>query len=108
MNLRNHLLREAGKLASNQTVRRIQLSVEIGRLEGRHGLNGAETADIERLNADAQNCAQALLRFGTYRPHQEAEPSCPYCWIVQGEGSPLRPGARPESYQCVKCDAEYP
>lgn len=108
MNLRNHLLRMAGNLASSQTVRRVELWGEIGRLEARRNLSPAEREKLEELRSDAENCSQALLRFGKYRPHQLADPNCPYCWIVQGENSTLRAGSRPESYRCEKCQAEYP
>lgn len=108
MNLRNHLLREAGKLASSQTVRRIRLWAEIARLEALRNLSPADQTEIEKLKADAENCGQALVRFGNYRPHQLPEPSCPYCWVVSDENSILRPGKSPESYACDMCRTEFP
>lgn len=108
MNLRNLLLREAGKLASSQTVRRIQLFAEIGRLEGRRSLSEADASALARLREEAENCAQALPRFAEYRPYQVAEPICPQCWVVGGESIPLLAGSRAEGYQCGKCRSEYP
>lgn len=107
MNLRNHLLREAGKLASSQTVRRIKLWAEILRLETQRNLSPADIAELQTLKADVENCSQAAIRFGDYRPYEKAEPSCPYCWIVRGENSELRPGKPPESYECGKCQAVF-
>jgi len=108
MNIRDHLLREAGSLASRQTVRRIELWGEIGRLEARRTPSQAEMAELEELRSDAENCRQALIRFGSYRPYQDPEPNCPYCWIVRGETVVLEKGSRAESYQCEKCKAGYP
>jgi hypothetical protein len=108
MNIRHHLLREAGKLASSQTVRRIELAAEIGRLEGRRSLSDAEGKRLEELRVTADNCGQALPRFGGYRPYQDPEPNCPYCWIVKGEASPLAANAGAESYSCRQCGSEYP
>ena len=92
MNFRNHLLREAGKLASSQTVRRINLWAEIVPLEARPNLTAAERAALEHCQAEMENCAQAFTRFGKYRPHQDEEPACPHCWIVRGESATLRKG----------------
>ena len=108
MNLHNQLLRQAGKFAGTQTVRRIELSAEMGRLEGRRSLSEAERAELEEVRIEAENCAQALLRFGTYRPQNGADANCPYCWVVHGVSSPLRAGASPETYQCSECQTEYP
>jgi len=108
MNLRNHLLREAGKLASSQTVRRIELTAEIARLQASPNQSTADKAEIERLFAEGENCGQALIRFGKYRPHLGILPDCPYCWIVKGEPMALSDGGNGESYQCSECRAEYP
>jgi hypothetical protein len=85
MRLQNHLLREAGKLASSQIVRRVQLFAEISSFEGRGKLTDDENAELAKLREEAENCAQALPRFSGYRPHQDTPPNCPYCWIVSGE-----------------------
>ena len=66
MNLPNHLLREAGRLASSQTVRRVELSAHIGRLEGRRALTEAEKVRLEDLRAELEICSQALPRFASY------------------------------------------
>jgi hypothetical protein len=108
MNLPGLLLTKAAKLASRQTVRRVELSAEIGRLEGRRSLSDAERAELEDIRSEAENCGQALVRFAGYRPYGDAEPKCPHCWIVRGESSFLRPGAKPETYRCAQCEAEYP
>lgn len=56
----------------------------------------------------ADNCGQALTRFASYRPRQDAEPNCPYCWIVEGDALRLQVGPRPNSYRCSKSLVEYP
>ncbi|WP_119389892.1 hypothetical protein [Taklimakanibacter lacteus] len=108
MNIRYHLLRQAGALASSQTVRRIELSVEIGRREARGRPGDADGAELEKLRADLENCSQALSRFALYRPDRDAEPNCPHCWIVLGESVPLQADARPDGYHCEHCGADYP
>lgn len=64
-----------------------------------------ERREYEALKTDADNCGQALRRFGTFRP--EKDPSCAFCWIVQEERSSVEPTARPEVFRCAKCEAEY-
>lgn len=108
MNLRSHLLREAGKLASSQTARRIELWAEIARLQVRRDPSRADKADLERLFVEAENCGQALIRFGKYRPHENTSPNCPHCWIVRGEVAVLREGKNPDGYFCNDCGGEYP
>lgn len=108
MNLPNHLLREAGKLASSQTVRRVEISADIGRLEGRGALTEDEKTRLDELRAELDVCSQALPRFSSYRPWKEAEPNCPHCWIIYGEHSPLRLGADPDTYECGTCRIQYP
>ena len=108
MNLRNHLLRQAGKLASSQSVRRIELWAVIARLQVRRDQSAADQAELERLFADLENCGQALTRFGKYRPHEGVLPDCPHCWIVRGERVALTEGRNTESYHCNECRAEYP
>lgn len=108
MNLPNHLLREAGRLASSQTVRRVELSADIGRLEGRRALTEAEKVRLEDLRAELEICSQALSRFANYRPWKDAEPNCPHCWIVFGEHFQLRVGAEPDTYECGTCRTQYP
>jgi len=108
MNIRHRLLREAGKLASSQTVRRVELAAEIGRLEGRRNLRDAEAVQLEELSAMADNCGQALTRFAGYRPYQDAQPNCPSCWTVDGEAVPLQAGLHSDTYRCSKCRLEYP
>ena len=108
MNLRNHLLREAGKLASSQTARRVRLFAEIATLEIRPNISEADAAELARMREDVENCGQALIRFGAYRPHQGASPHCPYCWIVTGDATILANGAQAETYHCENCRREYP
>lgn len=108
MNIRNQLLRQAGALASSQTVRRIELAAEIGRLEARGTRDDAQNIEFETLRADLDNCSQALIRFGTYRPFQESEPNCPHCWVVGGEGTPLHADPGSDNYHCGRCGADYP
>jgi len=108
MNLRNHLLREAGRLASSQAVRRIELWAVIARLQARRDQSPADPAQLEGLFADAENCGQALTRFGEYQPHEGALPDCPECWIMRGERVELTEGRNAESYRCLECRGEYP
>lgn len=108
MNIRHELLRRAGKLASSQTARRIQLAADIGQLEGRLSLSKADSAELESMRAEEENSRQALTRFGVYRPYQEAEPNCPHCWIIRGIGHPLRIDPSSDSCRCEKCGSDYP
>lgn len=108
MKIPSLLLSEAAKLASSQTARRVTLAADIGRLEGRGRLSDAERVELEEIRLEDENCGQALTRFTAYRPHSDAEPKCPHCWIVRGENSLLRPGAKADTWQCAKCGAEYP
>jgi hypothetical protein len=108
MNSRSHLLREAGKLASSQTARRIELWAEIARLQVRRDPSLADKAELERLFAEAENCGQALIRFGKYRPHEDTLPNCPHCWVVRGEVAALGEGENSGSYYCNGCGAKYP
>ena len=79
MKLRNHLLKEAGRLASSQTVRRIELWAVIARLQTRRHQSPADQDKFERLFADL-DCGQALTRFSKHRPHEGVLPDCPqYC-----------------------------
>jgi hypothetical protein len=108
MNIRNQLLREAGGLASSQTARRVELAVEIGRREGRRSLSEVEKVRLDELRAMSDNCGQALPRFAGYRPHQEAVPKSPHCWIMEGASSARRAGKALETYQCGACGLDYP
>jgi len=110
MNFRTELLRQAGKLASAQTARRVELTIEIARLESKSSQHGAAD-QISILKADAENCEKALHRFAAYRPEQQAIADCPYCWIVNGESNKLQPkkGASDavQLHRCDQCTAEY-
>jgi hypothetical protein len=66
MNLYSHLLREAGKLASSQTFRRVEISAGIGRLEGRRVLTEADELQLEDLRTELESCSQALPRLARY------------------------------------------
>ena len=104
MKLHNVLQRHATQLAITETVRRVDLHAEMGRLQA-YPLTEKTNQELEALQADADNCGQALRRLGTFRP--DKDPTCPYCWIVKGERSPVTPAARPELFLCASCEREY-
>src|SRR5690349_14819391 len=108
MNIRHHLLREAGKLASSQALRRVELAADLGQLECGRTLSSAEKARLQELRAMSEICEQALPRFTSYLPHQTSEINCPYCWIIGGEIEVLKKDSRSEIYRCARCRGQYP
>jgi len=104
MKLHNVLWRSAATLASSQTVRRVEIYAEIGRHQA-YPITAEVAQEIATLQAEADNCGQALHRLGAYRP--DKDPSCPHCWIVNGERAPVSPTHRPELFRCSRCAAEY-
>ena len=104
MKLHSVLWREAATLASNQTVRRVEIYAEIGRRQA-HPVSDKVAQEIATLEAEAENCREALRRFTAFRP--DKDPTCAYCWIVQGERSPVMKSPRPDHYRCSSCEAEY-
>ncbi|MFZ5675658.1 MAG: hypothetical protein ACOZAM_22085 [Pseudomonadota bacterium] len=104
MKLQDVLWRNAATLTSSQTVRRVEIYAEIGRRQA-HPINDDVAREIAALEAEAENCRQALHRFSTFRP--DKDPTCPNCWIVRGERSPVSKSPRPDLYRCPNCNGEY-
>lgn len=104
MKLHSVLWREAATLTSNQTVRRVELYAEIGRREA-YPITDKVAQEIAAMEAEAENCRQAFSRLSTYRP--DKDPTCPYCWIVKAEHSPVAKSPHPDLYRCSSCDGEY-
>lgn len=104
MKLRNVLWQNAATLASSQTVRRVEIYAEIGRRQA-YPITDEVAREIAAMEAEAENCRQALHRFSTFRP--DKDPACPYCWIVRGERSPVAKSSHPDLYRCPSCNGEY-
>lgn len=104
MKLHDVLWQSAATLTSRQTVRRVQIYAEIGRRQA-YPITDRIAQEITSLEAEADNCAQAFHRLGAFRP--DKEPTCPHCWIVQGERSPVVKSSQPDLYRCARCEAEY-
>ena len=104
MKLKDVLWRSAASLTSSQTVRRVELYAEIGRRQA-YPMTNEVAQEIAALQAEADDCGQALRRFGTYRPDKEA--TCPYCWIVTSERSELSSTSQPDLHTCTACGAKY-
>ena len=103
MTLHSILWASAGKLASSQTVRRIELYAEMARLRA-YPITDEVAREIAAMEAEAENCGQALRRLGAFRP--DKDPSCPHCWIMKGEHSPLMPVDRTRLLRCSNCGSE--
>ncbi|MBK1866776.1 hypothetical protein [Taklimakanibacter albus] len=104
MKLHSVLWQNAAALASSQTVRRVELYAEIGRRQA-YEITDQVAQEIAAMEAEAENCRQALPRFTTFRP--DKDPTCPYCWIVKGERSAVAISSRPDLYRCPSCEGEY-
>jgi hypothetical protein len=55
MKLHNILLRHAAKLATSQTVRRVEIYAEIGRRQA-HPMTEMDLREIEAMEAEGDNC----------------------------------------------------
>jgi hypothetical protein len=104
MKLHVILWREAATLTSSQTVRRVEIYAEIGRRQA-YPISDKVAQEIAALEAEAENCRQAFCRLSSYRPDKDS--TCPYCWLVKGEPSPVVKSTRPDRYRCPSCEGEY-
>ncbi len=104
MKLQDFLWQNAAALVSSQTVRRVEIYADIGRRQA-YPITDEVAQDIAAMEAEAENCRQALYRFSSFRP--DKDPICPNCWIVRGERSPVVKSVRPDFYRCSSCQNEY-
>ena len=101
MQMEHALLREAARVASKQTVRRVHLLAEMMKLESRPHQGEPKLEDLRR---EAENCGRAAERLISYDPIGGEGMECPRCWILNGEHVPLWSDKGGNNLRCDKCE----
>jgi hypothetical protein len=100
MSLANKLRAEAGMIAENVKVEGLGLAADLLQAE----------QIVSELKAKLENCNAIQSRLLTYKPEAGRDPDCPYCWLLNGQHSPIKPLEEPgkaDRYSCNVCGFEF-
>lgn len=72
-------------------------------------LHKAEQA-VSELKAKFANRLEIQRRLLAYTPERGRDPDCPYCWLMNGTHSPVKPIEKPgeaDHFRCKECGSEF-
>jgi hypothetical protein len=100
MSLANRLRAEAGIIAENVRAETPGLVADLLRAE----------QVVFELKAKIDNRNEIESRLLSYNPETGHDPDCPYCWLLNGQQSPVKPVEEPgkaDHYGCKTCGFEF-
>ena len=100
MSLAKRLQAEAGMIAENVKSESPGLAADLLKAE----------QVVSQLKAKLDNRNKIQLRLLNYKPEPGSDPDCPYCWLLNGQHSPVKPFEEPgkaDQYSCKVCGFEF-